>query len=395
MMRLYQQLKNVYHFFESHLWRIVYGTPDTGMHIYGVTGTNGKTTTSYLLASILEHAYGKEHVGMLTTVAFRIAGEEEINKTKMTTLPSKKIFAYLKKMKKQNVTHVVLETTSHALDQNRFAGIQFDGAVILNISREHLDYHKKIEQYSAAKEKIVEYLKKDGPLVGKHDDKYVRAIMDTAEKNGVRVVRMTTEDVAKTTTPLAGSINKENAAAASLLARAVGIAEKHVTDGIAAVTLVPGRMEKIQTSKGFTVIIDYAVTPDALERLYSDVRKDKNTKRILATLSAAGLRDRGKRPDMARAVAKYADRIVVTNEDPWTESEEQIYSDLEKGLENTQVPWQRIPDRKEALKSLLQEAQPGDVVVATGKGAERGMGIGKEIIPWNEREIFEEILRGL
>ena len=181
MMRLYQQLKNIGHYFESHLWRVIYGMPDKNMHIYGVTGTNGKTTTSYLLTSILEQAHGKEHVGMLTTVAFRIAGFDEINKTKMTTLPSKKIFAYLARMKKQNVTHVVLETTSHALDQNRFAGIRFDGAVILNISREHLDYHQTIEQYAAAKEKITQYLKKDAPLVGKQDDMHVRVMLDRAD----------------------------------------------------------------------------------------------------------------------------------------------------------------------------------------------------------------------
>ena len=380
--------------------------PDKNMHIYGITGTNGKTTMSYLLTSILEQVYGKEKVGMLTTVAFRIAGIEEFNATKMTTLPSKKIFAYLKKMKDTGVTHVVLETTSHALDQNRLAGILFDGAIILNIAREHLDYHKTMEQYAAAKERIVQFLKKDAPVIGKQDDEYVRVIMDRAEKVGVRVVRMTQENIAETNTPLAGSINKENAAAASLLARAVGIAEKNIAEGIDDVKKVPGRMEKIIAAQGFTVIIDYAVTPDALERLYSDIKKDVNTKRILATLSAAGLRDRGKRPDMARAVAKYADRIVVTNEDPWTEPDEQIYRDLESGLPSPYqgegggevdrgVDWQRIPDRKEALRNLLQEAKSGDVVVCTGKGAERGMGIGKEIVPWNEREVIEEILRDL
>ncbi|MDA1169498.1 MAG: Mur ligase family protein [bacterium] len=403
------------------MWRMVYGMPDKAMYIYGVTGTNGKTTTSYLLASILEQAHGKEKVGMLTTVAFRVAGEEEINETKMTTLPSKKIFSYLKKMQQKGVTHVVLETTSHALDQNRFAGILFDGAIILNIAREHLDYHKTMEQYAAAKEKIVKFLKKDAPLVGKQDDEYVRKIMDRAEKNSVRVVRMTQEIIAGTNTPLAGSINKENAAAASMLARAVEISEEYISTGIEAVKLVPGRMERLThhlrsesysgqaSNESFDIIIDYAVTPDALERLYSDLKKDINTKRILATLSAAGLRDRGKRPEMAKVVAKYADKIVVTQEDPWTESEEQIYSDLEKGLplplfkgelegvgeKRIVVQWQRIPDRREAISNLLHDAKPGDVVVCTGKGAERGMGIGKDIIPWNEREIVEEILRSL
>ncbi len=389
-----QSIKNIGHFFETHLWRIFYGMPDLGMHIYGITGTNGKTTTSYILASILEAAYGKEKVGMLTTVSFRVGGVEEMNATKMTTLPSRKVFQYLSRMKKAGVKYVVLETTSHALHQHRLAGITLDGAILLNIAREHLDYHKVMERYSAAKEMIVPLLGINAPFVGKDQDPLVHDILDRSEKRPVRVIRMTEKDIATTVTPLAGSINKENAAAASSLARAVGVPEDAIVSGVAALEKVPGRMEKIKTSQGFTVIIDYAVTPDALERLYSDTKKEAKG-RILATLSAAGLRDRGKRPDMARVVAKYADRIVVTREDPWTESEEQIFTDLEKGLENTTVVWERIVDRTEALRTLLQDAKSGDVVIATGKGAERGMGIGKDIIPWNEREVIEGILTDL
>lgn len=398
-----QHVKNIGHFVETHLWRVWYGRPDFGMHIYGITGTNGKTTTSYLLTSILEHAHGKEKVGMLTTVSFRIAGVDEINTSKMTTLPSKKIFAYLAQMKKAGVKYVVLETTSHALHQYRLAGIQLDGAIILNVAREHLDYHKTIEKYAAAKEKIVGLLKPNASLVGKQGDDKVCAMLDRAEKHGIKVVRMTGDVIQHATTPLAGSVNKENAAAASLLARAVGVSDEAIRAGINEVKFVPGRMEMIEAPQGFTVVIDYAVTPDALERLYKDIR-EKAKGRILAILGAAGMRDRGKRPDMARAVAKYADRIIVTREDPWTENEDQIFEDLEQGLppiapakggaKGGSLPlWQRIPDRREAITTLLKDAKPGDIVILTGKGAERGMGIGKEVIPWNEREVVEEILK--
>ncbi len=406
-----QALKNIGHFFETHMWQLWYGRPDLGMHIYGVTGTNGKTTTSYLLASILEHAHGKEKVGMLTTVSFRIAGSDEINTSKMTTLPSKKVFEYLARMKKAGVKYVVLETTSHALHQHRLAGIRFDGAIILNIAREHLDYHKTMKRYAAAKEKIVAMLKKNAPLVGKQSDDAVRAMLDRAEKRGVRVVRMTDDSIERTTTALAGTINKENAAAASLLARALRMYEEAIRAGINEVKFVHGRMEMIEAPQGFTVVIDYAVTPDALERLYKDMREKidclprQRRGKILAILGAAGMRDRGKRPDMARAVAKYADRIILTREDPWTESEEQIFQDLERGLPlltkeglgevSRGVQWQRIPDRRQAIATLIQDAKPGDVVVVTGKGAERGMGVGKNVIPWNEREIVEEILKGM
>ncbi|MCE9643156.1 MAG: hypothetical protein K8Q97_02395 [Candidatus Andersenbacteria bacterium] len=397
-MNIIQEIKNIGHFFEAHFWRAVYGIPDKGMRLFGVTGTNGKTTTSYLLASVLEQAHGKEHVGMLTTVSFRIGGKEEINETKMTTLPSRKIFSYLARMKKRGIEYVVLETTSHALDQHRIAGIQFDGAIILNIAREHLDYHATLEQYAAAKERIVHYLRIGAPLVGKQDDDYVRPMLDRAEKNGLNVVRMTDADIQSTHAELSGSINKENACAVTLLAHALKIPDTTIQVGIDAVKSVPGRMERVITPQGVTVIIDYAVTPDALERLYSEVKKDlKDGAKIFGTVSAAGLRDRGKRPDMARAVAKYADRIIVTREDPWTESEEQIFNDLEQGLPADQQgkQWQRIVDRKEALATLLQEAKSGDVVIATGKGAERGMGIGNDIIAWNERGIIEEIVKSL
>ncbi len=410
MVGIYQNLKNIGHFFETHLWRMWYGKPDAAMHIYGITGTNGKTTTSYILTSILEYAHGKEKVGMLTTVSFRIAGTTEVNTSKMTMLQSKKMFAYLARMKQAGVKYVVLETTSHALHQYRLAGIRFDGAIILNIAREHLDYHKTMEKYAAAKELIVSLLKHGAPFVGKQSDDAVRAMMDRAEKRGVNVVRMTDEDVQKTVTPLAGSINKENAAAASLLARAVGVSDEAIRAGIHEVKFVPGRMEMLTPSnspllrgRDFTVVIDYAVTPDALERLYADM-KAKTKGRILGILGAAGMRDRGKRPDMARAVAKYANKIVVTREDPWTENEEQIFQDLERGLplltkeglgEVSRAQWQRIPDRREAIKVLLTDAKPGDIVIVTGKGAERGMGVGKNVIPWNEREVIEEILKEL
>lgn len=395
-----QELKNLGHFFEAHFWRTVYGIPDKGMRVYGITGTNGKTTTSYLLRSVLAAAHGEKHVGMLTTVAFRIGETEEINKTKMTTLPSRKIFSYLARMKKQDVEYVVLETTSHALDQHRIAGIQFDGAIILNIAREHLDYHKTLAHYARAKERITNYLRIGAPIVGKQDDDYVRPMLDRAEKNGLNVYRMTSADIAGAATALSGSINKENAAAVTILARALHIPDATIQQGIDAVKSVPGRMEKFVTPQGVTVIIDYAVTPDALERLYSEVKKEigqSANRRIFGIVSAAGLRDRGKRADMARAVAKYADSIVVTREDPWTEPEEQIFQDLEEGMpaELTGKTWQRIVDRKEALRTLLQEAKSGDVVIATGKGAERGMGVGKEVIPWNEREVIEEIVRDM
>ncbi|MEX1112542.1 MAG: Mur ligase family protein [Candidatus Andersenbacteria bacterium] len=392
--RIYQLMKNIYHLLQAYLWRGVYGWPDRGMHLYGITGTNGKTTTCYLVSSILEQEYGAQAVGMLTTVGLRVGNKTEVNKTKLTTLPSRLVFSYLKQMKVAGVTHVALEMTSHALDQNRLAGISLDGAILLNIAREHLNYHQTMKEYAQAKERICTYLKQGAPLVGKEDDEYVRPILERARKAGVSAIGFSAASAAGQATPLSGQVNTENATAAKMLMQSVGIPGSAIEAGIQALRHVPGRMEWVDAPQGFRVLIDYAVTPDALERLYADVRK-MTKGRVLGLLGAAGLRDRGKRPDMARVVAAQVDDLVITREDPWTESEEQIFSDLEQGLTDATVLWQRIADRREALEYLLKKAQKGDIVVVTGKGAEEGMGVGKDVIPWNDRTIIQEILQTL
>lgn len=392
--RGWQLIKNCYHWLEAHVWQAVYGYPDRGLALYGVTGTNGKTTTSYLLAAILTRQYGADKVGMLTTVALRVGEKTITNTTKLTTLPSSVVYRYLADMKKAGVTQVVLEVTSHALDQHRLSGLRLAGAIILNIAREHLDYHVTMERYARAKQRIIKYLKPGAPLVGKGDDEYVAAILSAARKLQHPVWEFSQEEAKVVLTPLEGAVNQENALAASLLARAAGIPEAVIAAGIQAVKSVPGRMEWIEAPQGFRVVIDYAVTPDALDRLYAHVRS-RTAGRIFGVLGAAGLRDRGKRPAMAAAAAGYADELILTREDPWTEPEEQIFSDLEKGLPATHTPWQRIIDRREALQYALGKARRGDVIIATGKGAEEGMGIGKEIIPWNERRIIEEIIAKL
>ncbi|MFH1354194.1 MAG: UDP-N-acetylmuramoyl-L-alanyl-D-glutamate--2,6-diaminopimelate ligase [bacterium] len=397
--RVYQQLKNVYHFCQAHWWQIYFGWPDRGIKIYGVTGTNGKTTTCYVLASILREAYGRDKVGMLTTVGIWIGEEESINETKMTTTDSKEVYRCLWRMRKKGVKHVVLEVTSHALDQNRLAGLQMEGAIILNIEREHLDYHKTMEEYGKAKARIADCVKVGSPVVVNKEFLISNLKFSLNLKfSKTRLIKFSAGEAEVVVTPLPGDFNKENVLAARLLARAVGVKEDAVARGVAAVKNVPGRMEWIdpQFSKGLPrVLIDYAVTPGSLERLYRYVRKETSGK-IFAVLGAAGERDRGKRPLMAKAVAKYADEVVLTREDPWTENEEQIFKDLEQGLApqspEGEVGWRRIPDRREAIKYALEKAKDGDVVVVTGKGAETGMGVGKEIVSWNDREIIEELL---
>jgi UDP-N-acetylmuramoyl-L-alanyl-D-glutamate--2,6-diaminopimelate ligase len=390
--RWWQQAKNIYHWFQAQGWRAVYGWPDRGLTIIGITGTNGKTTTSYIMANILRAAYGADKVGLLTTIVFWFGQTEEINKSKMTTLQSHQVFQYLKRMKEHGVTHVVLEITSHALDQYRLSGIQLDGAIILNLSREHLDYHQTMEQYAAAKQKIINYLKPNAPLVAKKDDDWVRTM-----KLPPNTIWLTTAEAQAVQTLLKGEVNKENVLAATLLSHALHVPAAAIEQGVTSVKAVPGRMEWVTSPMGIKVLIDYAVTPDALERLYKTAKEEVGNHTLYGVLGACGLRDRGKRPHMARVVRKYVNQLILTREDPWTEPEEQIFSDLEQGLEagEKNTAWQRITDRREALRHVLQLAKPGDIVVVTGKGAERGMAIGKKIVPWHERTVVEELFKEL
>lgn len=393
-MRTWQQLKNVYHYVQAFVWRAWYGFPDTKLKIVGVTGTNGKTTTCYILHGIFSEVYGKQAVGMLTTVAFRIGTKEIINETKMTTLPSRLVFSYMQQMVRAGVSHLVLEMTSHALDQGRLSGVRLVGAIILNVEREHLDYHGTMEEYARSKQRIVDYLIPEAVLVAKRDDGYVANMIDYATRRGVTVREFTEEMAHNVRTSLPGAVNQQNALAASLMAESLGINLDVVQRGLARTTHVPGRMEQWKTPQGVTIVIDYAVTPEALERLYGEIR-EKASGKVYGILGAAGLRDRGKRASMAATVKKYADELIITREDPWTESEEQIFSDLEAGLDKQGTSWLRIVDRREALTYLLKKAQSGDTVVATGKGAETGMAIGKNIVPWKEREVIEEIAEKL
>jgi UDP-N-acetylmuramoyl-L-alanyl-D-glutamate--2,6-diaminopimelate ligase len=389
-----QPLKNIYHFFQAHLWRLVYGRPDVGLRVYGVTGTNGKTTTSFILASILDRAFGAREVGMFTTVALRSGVDMKLNASKMTTLSSRQVYRALRDMKRKGVRHVVLEMTSHALAQWRLAGLSLQGALFTNIAREHLDYHRTMERYAKSKQKILDYVVAGGVVVGKEEGVWLPRILELGRRRGFSVHSFTPIEASSVATPLLGYVNKENVLAAQLFARALGLSSKAIAEGVRAVTHVSGRMEWLDGPGGVRVLIDYAVTPDALKALCSFVRPATSGK-IFAVLGAAGLRDRGKRPAMTRAVAQFADEIVITREDPWTEPEEQIFNDLEAGLRGSSVTWRRIADRRQALEYALKKAVFGDVVVVTGKGAEMGMAIGTQIVPWSEREVIAEIFARL
>lgn len=424
--REYQQLKNVYHWLQAQLWRAVYGWPDKKLTLFGVTGTNGKTTTTIVLGSILRAAQGRDKVGLLSTEVFWLGAEERVNETHMTSTDAKIVFRYLRQMVEKGVTHVVLEMTSHALDQHRLAGISLSGAIILNIAHEHLDYHKTMDEYATAKGKIVHYLRSDAPLVAKKDNEWVRkalavfypSISPEGEipplEKGRKVVWFTSRAAQDISTPLPGDFNKENVLAASLLAEACGVAKDHIGQGVAAVTQVPGRMEWIslenrnhhrrsgtpQRGKSENrrewprVVVDFALTPYSYERLFKYLRAETKG-RLFAVFGAAGRRDRAKRPLITKIVAQYADEIILTQDEPYDDPEEEIYQQLEAGLVGSTISWQRIPDRREAIKYALQKAQAGDIVAVTGMGNFTTRVVGDKKIPWNDRQVILELAKEL
>ena len=393
MNRAWQQLKNVYHLLQSHWWRLFYGDPAKTLHVYGITGSNGKTTTSVLLGTILREHFGKEKVGLLSTDWFWFGDTEEANATHMTTTDSKVVWRLLARMKQAGVTHVVMEMTSHALDQHRLAGIRLDGAAIINITHEHLDYHKTMAALAEAKGKIANYLKPGGQLVYNGSDEWARKAA-SSKQQVVSTTSFTREEAQRVETPLQGSFNKENVLAATLLARSAGASEEAIASGVAKVQDIPGRVEWLSLPNGARAVVDFALSPDALERLYQYLRPE-TTGKLYGVFGAAGRRDKEKRPILTKMATKYLDELILCQDEPYDDPEEEIYQQLEAGLKGATIPWQRIEDRREAIRYALEKAQPGDVVAVTGMGNYDIRVVGDQKIPWKDKDVILELAQEL
>ncbi len=429
-----QSWKNFYHLLQAMLANFIYGFPSQHLIVIGVTGTNGKTTVVNLIAKILEEAGYK--VGAASTIHFQIGEKKWVNRSKMTTFGSFALQKLLNKMVRAGCDYAVIETSSHALDQNRVWGINYDIAVLTNITREHLDYHKTMEAYQAAKAKLFKNLTKGKRKEKEHiipktailnsDDESFRDFLKyPADEKIAYGIKFPAPDhqfslisagnfnftphgsdfsvIAKGGSfsvhlDLPGKFNVYNALAAIATGLTLKIDHHVIKSALEKIKGIPGRMEEVDEGQNFAVLIDYAVTPDSLEQLYQTV-KTFDVNKIIAVFGACGERDRGKRPIMGEIVGKHADYIVLTNEDPYNEDSKCIVSEIEPGVERAGKvegkDFWTIMDRREALKFALKKARPGDIVVATGKGAEETMAIGKERIPWNEKKVITELLHEL
>lgn len=403
-----QRMKNFFHLVEAVAASWYFGRPSRGLVIIGVTGTNGKTTTSTLIARILEED-GKK-VALASTISFRIAGVERVNSSKFTTLSGRRLQGFLRSAADAGCTHVVLEVSSHALDQQRVSGISYEVAVITNVTREHLDYHRTMEEYRRAKRRLFDNAKKavvnldmwepEFFLAGAREKRTYSTVDSKADlyAEGLEIAlsgSTFTVSGVPFRVAIPGKFNVENALAAIAATSAIGVPLEVTARAIEKVKLVPGRMDSVENRLGAHIFIDYAVTPDSLDKLYGLASSMRATgAKIVSVFGACGERDRGKRPIMGEIVSSNADVVILTNEDPYHEDPERILDEVEKGITGKEqgTDYFRIPDRREAIRKALSILAPGDILLVTGKGAEETMAVGDERLSWNDRKVIEEEL---
>lgn len=397
------------------------GNPTADMLVLGVTGTNGKTTTTYLLEAIMTAA--GLNAGVLGTIEYRYAGKSV--EASNTTPSAPQLALMFQEMKEAGVNAVAMEVSSHAADQRRISGIRFDGCIITNITQDHLDYHHTMENYAAAKKSIlVDYLQRystgsvrqpvsvlniDDPLVQdmKSDipGKVLTTSIETAADYRARDItfgadqttfRMEMADaVVDLSTHLVGLYNVQNVLGAVALAHGMGLSLDAIRDGLAALEVVPGRLEPVREGQPFLVLVDYAHTPDALERVLMNARQMAQG-RLIVVFGCGGDRDPGKRPLMGKAAGDLADYVVVTNDNPRTEEPGLIAAGVMEGVNHSLVKDENVAlilDRREAIHQAVSVAEPGDIVVIAGKGHENYQILGHEKVHFDDREEARNFLR--
>jgi len=355
-----------------------------------VTGTDGKTTTATMIYTVLKNAGYK--TALITTVSAIIEDHVFDTGFHVSTPDAFALQSYLKRALDAGVTHVVLEVTSHSLDQYRVLGIPFKVGVLTNISREHLDYHKSMENYMLAKGKLLKAAQV--AILNKDDGSYSFFKEHIGRKKVVTYARsleadVTPQDISLPQT-IPGDFNVSNMLAATAACFALGIDRAVIEAGLKRVSLPEGRFEVVYDSD-FKVIIDFAHTPNSLEQLLQTVKKTTKGK-IIHVFGCAGKRDRGKRGPMGEVSARYADRIILTAEDPRDEKIHDINAMIKKGMKgHTDI--QEIESRTEAIFYAITHAGKGDTVLLTGKGHEKSMNFGNGETPWNEHEEVYKILK--
>ena len=379
-----------YHLCLAFLGALIYRFPSRKLKIIGVTGTNGKTTVVNLTTKILEEAGHK--VASLSSIKFKIIDKETPNALKMTMPGRFKLQKFLRQAVKAGCQYVVLEVTSEGIKQHRHRFINFAIAVFTNLSPEHIEAHQGFENYKRAKGKLFQATREVHVI--NLDDENAKYFLQFPVKKkytyGLNQGDINNQDL-QLKLRLIGDFNIHNALAAICVGLSQNIDLATCKKAVEKVEGIPGRMEKI-ISQPFKVFVDYAFTPNALEKVYQTLTHqliNSSTNKLICVLGACGGgRDKWKRPVLGKLAAQYCDEVIVTNEDPYDEDPIEIIEQVAKG---TMGKARKILDRREAIRESLKISQPGDVVVITGKGCEPWICVAKsKKIPWDDREIVKE-----
>lgn len=396
-----------------------YDMPTQKLRLLGVTGTNGKTTTTYLLKAILEAAGYR--VGLIGTIQSLI-GDEKVP-AKNTTPDVVELQELLWRMVQAGMDYVVMEVSSHALALDRVAGCEFDMAMFTNMTQDHLDFHKTFSEYAEAKARLFSLTSQTGSKLGKHavinaDDAAADVMRQAAScdiltygienakadllakkvqvtPEGARFMLQRKGEEQPVKLLLTGRFNVYNALGAIGAALSEGVAWPVIRDALAAFAGVPGRFERVDGGKDFAVIVDYAHTPDGLENILRTAREMKPA-RVLTVFGCGGDRDRTKRPLMGALAARYSDVVIATSDNPRSEEPESILSEIEAGILRElrpEVQYEKIVDRRQGIGRALDLAQPGDIILVAGKGHENYQILKDKTIHFDDKEIIQEWLQ--
>lgn len=390
-----------------------YGNPAYSLRVIGVTGTNGKTTTVNFINEILKEA--GHRTAMFSTAVIEVDGKSERNELNATVASTGEMQRFFRRAKRAKADFVILEFPSHALHQHKLDTVPVEVAVMTNLTQDHLDYHGTMENYAAAKAKLFE--KQPKFIVLNRDDEwfeYFNQFPAEAQKitygkheaadahiDRVKLFRKGTEtDLTidhqtklELATALPGEFNAYNMVAAASVAYLLGVNLETIAEGIANLEAIPGRFDRIEADKGFDVVVDYAHTPDALEKLLTTA-KSITKNRVILVFGACGDRDKGKRPIMGAIAAKLADRIFLTDEESYNEDPDQIRAQIYEGIKTAkgEVRTTEVADRREAIRKAIDVAKKGDTILVTGMGHEVYRIVNGQRLPWNDEQVVHELL---
>jgi len=397
----------------SHVAARFYDAPSHELCLTGITGTNGKTTVSYLVEAALQA--GGHRAGIIGTVEYRCGGVRR--EAERTTPEASDLQALLRWMRGQGADAAVMEVSSHSLVLHRVAECAFDVAVFTNLTQDHLDFHETMEDYFAAKAQLFTMLReKGGTAVINLDDPAgkrlremaraavvtygltteadVTAVAPAYDLQGIRAFIRTPWGTGGLRSPLLGRHNLYNLLAAVGVGGALKIPIERVLEGLVTVHRIPGRLEPVECGQPFKVVVDYAHTPDALEWVLRSLR-ELSAGRLIVLFGCGGDRDRKKRPLMGEAAVRWADRVILTSDNPRSESPEAILEEIEAGVRSVSGGAERTMrcvDRRDAVRAAVGEARPGDVILIAGKGHETTQVVGETKIPFDDREVAREVL---